>query len=89
LPGYYFFKVIEVVVRAEDNLSRDVVKHLSQVEETVLEELAWAEESPLWTALSQRNEPTPSCEEVFLPSQMEKKFRCPESRKSSKAIRSD
>lgn len=31
LPGYSFFKVIEVVVRAEDNLSRDVVKHLSQV----------------------------------------------------------
>lgn len=43
-----------------------------KVEETVLEELAWAEESPLWTALGQRNEPTPSCEEVFLPSQMEK-----------------
>lgn len=31
LPGYSFFKVIEVVVRAEENLSRDVVKHLSQV----------------------------------------------------------
>lgn len=31
LAGYHFFKVIEIVVRAEENLSRDVVKHLSQV----------------------------------------------------------
>jgi len=31
LPGYNFFKVIEIVVRTEESLSRDVVKHLSQV----------------------------------------------------------
>jgi retinoblastoma-like protein 1 len=31
LAGYHFFKVIEIVVRTEENLSRDVVKHLSQV----------------------------------------------------------
>lgn len=31
LHGYNFFKVIELVVRTEESLSRDVVKHLSQV----------------------------------------------------------
>jgi hypothetical protein len=72
LPGYHFFKVIEIVVRNEEGLSRDVVKHLSQVEEKVLEELAWKADSPLWTILSEKGEPIPSCEEVFLPSQMEK-----------------
>lgn len=72
LAGYHFFKVIEIIVRTEESLSRDVVKHLSQIEERVLEELAWKEDSPLWTILSTKGEPIPSCEEVFLPSQMEK-----------------
>jgi hypothetical protein len=36
LAGYHFFKVIEIVVRNEESMSRDVVKNLSQ-----LEELAW------------------------------------------------
>lgn len=31
LPGYQFFKVIELIVRSDEGLSRDVVKHLSQV----------------------------------------------------------
>ncbi len=69
---FYFSSVIELIVRTEDSLSRDVVKHLSQVEEKVLEELAWGEESPLWSILESKGEPIPSCEEVFLPSQMEK-----------------
>jgi len=31
ISGYYFYKVIEVLVRVEDGLSRDVVKHLNHV----------------------------------------------------------
>jgi len=42
------------------------------VEERVLEELAWKENSPLWEALKEKGEKIPSCDEVFLPSQMEK-----------------
>ncbi len=38
----------------------------------MLEELVWKADSPLWDALAQRNEPIPSGEEVFLPSQIEK-----------------
>jgi hypothetical protein len=38
----------------------------------VLEQLAWEAASPLWTTMESRQEPIPSCEEVFLPSQMDK-----------------
>jgi len=31
MRSYYFYKVIEVLVRVEDGLSRDVVKHLNHV----------------------------------------------------------
>lgn len=40
----------------------------------MLEELAWAKDSPIWDILKESGEvqPVPSCDEVFLPSQMEK-----------------
>lgn len=28
---YYFYRVVEIIIRAEDGLSRDVVKHLNHV----------------------------------------------------------
>jgi retinoblastoma-like protein 1 len=31
LEPYYFYKVIEVIVKVEDQLSRDMVKHLNMV----------------------------------------------------------
>jgi retinoblastoma-like protein 1 len=31
LEPYYFYKVIEVIVKVEDKLSRDMVKHLNMV----------------------------------------------------------
>ena len=38
-----------------------------------MEELAWKNDSPLWDALAARtNEAIPPCEEVLLPSQIEK-----------------
>uniref|UniRef100_A0A915D7Q7 Retinoblastoma-associated protein n=1 Tax=Ditylenchus dipsaci TaxID=166011 RepID=A0A915D7Q7_9BILA len=42
-----FYKIIELIVRAEPDLSREMVKHLNKVEERVLEELAWSMDSPL------------------------------------------
>uniref|UniRef100_A0A8C4ZM67 Retinoblastoma-like 1 (p107) n=1 Tax=Gadus morhua TaxID=8049 RepID=A0A8C4ZM67_GADMO len=51
LPPFYFFKVIEVFIRAEEGLSRDMVKHLNSIEEQVLEKEAWTRDSALWTAL--------------------------------------
>ena len=48
-------------------LSHDIVKHLNQIKEQILESIAWRKDSYLWVCL--RNEPIPSCEKVFLPSQ--------------------
>ncbi|XP_043792118.1 retinoblastoma-like protein 1 isoform X3 [Apis laboriosa] len=71
LDAYYFYKVIEIIVRAEDQLSRDVVKHLNQIEEKILESLAWQSDSPLWNAIQSTPEGVPSCEEVSLPGMLE------------------
>uniref|UniRef100_A0A3B5LFD8 Uncharacterized protein n=1 Tax=Xiphophorus couchianus TaxID=32473 RepID=A0A3B5LFD8_9TELE len=69
LPAYHFYKVIEVLVRSEQGLFREVVKHLNQVEEQVLESLAWTSDSPLWQSL--RSAKVPSCQEVMPPQYLE------------------
>ncbi|KAL7080643.1 hypothetical protein ACQ4LE_000642 [Meloidogyne hapla] len=46
-----FYRIFELIVRADSSFSREMVKHLNQVEECVLEELAWIIDSPIWTAL--------------------------------------
>ncbi|KAK3086310.1 hypothetical protein FSP39_016711 [Pinctada imbricata] len=66
---YHFYKVIEIIIRAEDGLSRDVVKHLNHIEESILEMFAWKSGSPLWEAIKDQN--VPSCEDVILPSQID------------------
>ncbi len=37
---------------------------LVQIEETVLESLAWKKDSPLWDAIQQNSDDIPMCEEV-------------------------
>ncbi|XP_012233373.1 retinoblastoma-like protein 1 isoform X3 [Linepithema humile] len=71
LDAYYFYKVIEIIVRTEDQLSRDVVKHLNQIEEKILESLAWQSDSPLWQTIVSLKDGVPSCEEVSLPGTLE------------------
>lgn len=41
-----------------------------QVEEKILESLAWRSGSPLWTAIESNGQPIPKCEDVLLPSQL-------------------
>ncbi|GIY19302.1 retinoblastoma-like protein 1 [Caerostris extrusa] len=67
LQPYFFYKVIELLIRAEDGLSRDVVKHLNHIEEQILESMAWKTESPLWAAIEASGLNVPSCEDVSLP----------------------
>ncbi|XP_055504409.1 retinoblastoma-like protein 2 isoform X1 [Leucoraja erinacea] len=67
LPSYHFYKVIEVLIRAEDGLFREVVKHLNYIEETILENFAWKHESPLWEGIKDSENKVPSCEEVMPP----------------------
>ncbi|XP_040894043.1 retinoblastoma-like protein 2 isoform X2 [Toxotes jaculatrix] len=71
LPAYHFYKVIEVLVRSEQGLFREVVKHLNQVEEQVLESLAWTSGSPLWESLHGSKDHVPACQEVMPPQYLE------------------
>ncbi|XP_060892212.1 retinoblastoma-like protein 2 isoform X1 [Labrus mixtus] len=71
LPAYHFYKVIEVLVRSEQGLFREVVKHLNQVEEQVLESLAWTSESPLWESLRGAKDLVPTCQQVMPPQYLE------------------
>ncbi|KAK2861594.1 hypothetical protein Q5P01_001127 [Channa striata] len=64
LASFYFFKVIEVFIRSEEGLSRDMVKHLNSIEEQVLESRAWAADSALWRALQAAGNRVPTVEEV-------------------------
>lgn len=66
LYPFQFYRVIEVVIREEERLSRDIVKHLALVEEKILESMAWESDSPLWTAIA-ANGTIPSCQDVVLP----------------------
>ena len=63
---FNFYKVIEPVIRDEDGLTREIVKHLNSVEERILECLAWKSNSPLWDNIKNCG-PVPSCAEVALP----------------------
>ncbi|XP_040018682.2 retinoblastoma-like protein 2 [Gasterosteus aculeatus] len=71
LPAYHFYKVIEVLVRSEQGLYREVVKHLNQVEEQVLESLAWTSDSPLWEILHGAKDQVPACKQVMPPQYLE------------------
>ena len=57
-------QVIEVFIRSEDGLSRDMVKHLNQIEEQVLESRAWSADSAFWVALQAADNKVPTVEEV-------------------------
>ncbi|NXU89872.1 RBL1 protein, partial [Xiphorhynchus elegans] len=71
LRPFYFYKVIEVLIRSEEGLSRDMVKHLNSIEEQILESLAWTRNSALWSALEASENRVPTCEEVIFPSNFE------------------
>ncbi|XP_036201868.1 retinoblastoma-like protein 2 isoform X3 [Myotis myotis] len=72
VPLYHFYKVIEVFIRAEDGLCREVVKHLNQIEEQILDHLAWKPESPLWDRIRENDNRVPTCEEVMPPQNLER-----------------
>ncbi|KAM7401570.1 hypothetical protein PAMP_016876 [Pampus punctatissimus] len=71
LPPFYFFKVIEVFIRSEEGLSRDMVKHLNLIEEQVLESRAWTADSALWSALQAAGNKVPTVEEVNFSSSLD------------------
>ncbi len=59
-PYMILSQVIEVMIRHEEGLARDVVKHLQRIEEQILECRAWAASSPLWDAIRSVSEAPPA-----------------------------
>lgn len=57
-------QVIELVLRADVGLPHAVVRHLAQVEEKVLESLAWSSNSPLWEEIQANEGHLPTCQQV-------------------------
>ncbi|XP_032661272.1 retinoblastoma-like protein 2 isoform X3 [Chelonoidis abingdonii] len=72
VPVYHFYKVIEIFIRAEDGLCREVVKHLNHIEEQILESMAWKCESPLWDRIRDNENKVPTCAEVMPPHYFER-----------------
>ena len=64
IHSFYFYKVVEPIIRDEQGLSREIVKHLNAIEEKILSSLAWKADSPLWDLFKQNCGSAPSCREV-------------------------
>ncbi|XP_053305762.1 retinoblastoma-like protein 2 [Spea bombifrons] len=75
LVPYDFYKVIEIFIKAEDGLCREMVKHLKHIEEQILESMAWELDSPLWEKIRENDGKIPFCKEV-MPPQHYVKSRC-------------
>ncbi|KAL4219927.1 Retinoblastoma-associated protein [Mactra antiquata] len=51
LYAYDFYKVLESFIKAEPNLTREIVQHLTTIENRILDSIAWQPESPVHTAI--------------------------------------
>ncbi len=64
LHAYGLSKIIELFIRSDDSLSRDVIKHLNSIEKQILESYAWKTDSPLWNVLREAGNHVPVFDEV-------------------------
>uniref|UniRef100_A0A8C3VQK6 Retinoblastoma-associated protein n=1 Tax=Catagonus wagneri TaxID=51154 RepID=A0A8C3VQK6_9CETA len=53
LKAFDFYKVIESFIKAEANLTREMIKHLERCEHRIMESLAWRSDSPLFDLIKQ------------------------------------
>uniref|UniRef100_A0A0N5CHG1 Retinoblastoma family protein n=1 Tax=Strongyloides papillosus TaxID=174720 RepID=A0A0N5CHG1_STREA len=60
LQAINFSRIIELVIKANDHLAREFVKHLNMIEEKILEELAWTADSPIWKVVGDGPDKFPS-----------------------------
>ncbi|XP_069745775.1 LOW QUALITY PROTEIN: retinoblastoma-associated protein [Narcine bancroftii] len=56
IKAYEFYKVIESFVKAEPNLTREMIKHVERCEHRIMESIAWQSDSPLFDILGQQKE---------------------------------
>lgn len=62
INAYDLLKIIEIIIRVEENLSRDLIRHMNTIETKILESFAWKSNSPIWSLL--KNESVPTYDEV-------------------------
>ncbi|XP_033027496.1 retinoblastoma-associated protein [Lacerta agilis] len=56
LKAFHLYKVIESFIKAEPNLTREMIKHLECCEHRIMESLAWQSDSPLFELIKQSKE---------------------------------
>ncbi|XP_067896373.1 retinoblastoma-associated protein isoform X2 [Heterodontus francisci] len=56
IKAYEFYKVIESFIKAEPNLTREMIKHMERCEHRIMECIAWQTNSPLFDILRQQKE---------------------------------
>jgi retinoblastoma-associated protein len=56
LKTFDFLKIVETVVRHEPTLPRPIVKELINIEEKILEQLAWEENSPVYQLIGEKQQ---------------------------------
>ncbi|KAK2514279.1 Rb1 [Columba guinea] len=56
LKAFDFYKVIESFIKAEPNLTREMIKHLERCEHRIMESLAWQSGSPVFDLIKQSKE---------------------------------
>ncbi|RZB39242.1 retinoblastoma-like protein 1, partial [Asbolus verrucosus] len=71
IQAYNFIKVIELIIRSKDKLSRDTIKHLNMIEETILSSLVWKSGSLIWEAIALSEKEIPKFEETALPGHLQ------------------
>ncbi|OAF70168.1 Retinoblastoma-related protein 1 [Intoshia linei] len=74
LHPFQFYKIIESMVRTLPSLSRDIVKHLNRIEESILEYQAWSPNSTVWDLIKQYNNKGPCCADVMLPATIQDSY---------------
>lgn len=64
LKAFDFYKVIESFIKAEANLTREMIKHLERCEHQIMESLAWLSDSPLFDLIKQTKDREGSAEHL-------------------------
>lgn len=67
IQPFNFVRVVELIVRSQDQLPRDAVKHLNMVEQQIIDELIWKSDSPIWEAIRRSGDAFPKFEQTALP----------------------
>lgn len=67
IQPFNFVRVVELIVRSQDQLPRDAVKHLNMVEQQIIDELMWKSDSPIWEVIRRSGDAFPKFEQTALP----------------------